>query len=274
MRRETQNVVLVLLGGALLKIALTGMYLRYVKPALQPWLVCAGAVIVGLAAVSIVVDIRQRGAAPARPSPRPGPADDAATTGAGHPVPAVEHAPADGHDHGHGSSKSPWLLLLPVLAIVLIAPPALGADSVNRSGGRTLADQQRSSTMFKPIPVGNTPLLSMSDFSTRVVWDKSGTLNGRVIRLSGFVVKDRQTGQNLVARLVITCCAADAMPVKARLVGDPATQDSVSALKPDEWVEVTGQAVPHSGRTSDDYVPSFTVSAVREIPVPADPYEY
>ena len=43
MRRETQNVLLVLLGGALLKIALTGTYLRYVKPSLFPWLVLAGA---------------------------------------------------------------------------------------------------------------------------------------------------------------------------------------------------------------------------------------
>jgi len=32
-RRDTQNVLLVLLGGALVKIAATDLYLRYVKPA-------------------------------------------------------------------------------------------------------------------------------------------------------------------------------------------------------------------------------------------------
>lgn len=256
MRRETQNVVLLLLGGALLKIALTGTYLRYVKPALQPWLICAGAVIVGLAVVSIAVDITQRGRSMSR-------------TGAAEPGPEHE---ADAH--GHGTPKSPWLLLLPVLAIFLIAPPALGADSVDRSGGRTLAGQQQESASFAPLPAGETPLLRMSDFATRVVWDKSGTLTGRTIRLSGFVVQDRQTGQKMLARLVITCCAADAMPVKARLAADPATQATIDALAPDEWVEVTGQAVPHSGRAKDDYVPSFAVTALRSLPAPADPYEY
>lgn len=37
MRRETQNILLVLLGGALLKIGITGDYLQYVKPAQLPW---------------------------------------------------------------------------------------------------------------------------------------------------------------------------------------------------------------------------------------------
>ena len=51
MRRETQNILLVLLGGALLKLALTGTYLRYVKESLQPWLVVTGGVMVVLALV-------------------------------------------------------------------------------------------------------------------------------------------------------------------------------------------------------------------------------
>ena len=38
MRRETANVLLVLLGGALLKIAWNDTYLRYVKPSLLPFL--------------------------------------------------------------------------------------------------------------------------------------------------------------------------------------------------------------------------------------------
>ena len=58
MRRETQNILLVLLGGALLKLALTGTYLRYVKESLQPWLVVTGGVMVVLALVSIARDIR------------------------------------------------------------------------------------------------------------------------------------------------------------------------------------------------------------------------
>jgi len=47
-RRETANVLLVLLGGALLKIAWNDTYLRYVKPSLLPFLVATGVVIVAL----------------------------------------------------------------------------------------------------------------------------------------------------------------------------------------------------------------------------------
>src|SRR5439155_24210025 len=57
MRRETQNILLVLLGGALLKIGLNGDYLRYVKPAQHPWVLAGGAVILALGAIAIVRDL-------------------------------------------------------------------------------------------------------------------------------------------------------------------------------------------------------------------------
>ncbi|MEU0465235.1 DUF1980 domain-containing protein [Amycolatopsis sp. NPDC006131] len=111
MRRETQNILLLLLGGALLKIGLDGSYLRYVRSAHQPWLLGAGAVILVLAAVAIGRDIANARA-------------EAAVT----------------HDgHTHGPTRSTWMLVLPVLAIFLIAPPALGSDAVDRSGRTTPA---------------------------------------------------------------------------------------------------------------------------------------
>ena len=41
--------------------------------------------------------------------------------------------PADAHGHDHATSKAPWLILLPVLVLLLVAPPALGADAVARN---------------------------------------------------------------------------------------------------------------------------------------------
>ena len=58
MRRETQNVLLVLVGGVLIKIVLDGSYLRYVTPWSAPALLAGGVVIVGLALVAIVRDVR------------------------------------------------------------------------------------------------------------------------------------------------------------------------------------------------------------------------
>ncbi|MER5262956.1 TIGR03943 family protein [Actinosynnema sp. NPDC002837] len=243
MRRETQNILLVLLGGALLKLALTGTYLRYVKESLQPWLVVTGGVMVVLALVSIARDIRagQSRAGQAEPS-------------------GIEHA-----GHEHGSSRSPWMLLLPVLAVFLISPPALGADTVNRSD-RNAAQEAKASSGFAPLPSDEVVPLTIGEFVTRTAWDDSGSLDDRTVKLTGFVV--RKDADVFIARLTISCCAADASPVKAKMVG----QD-FAALPTDQWVEATGRVVPGSATKESAFVPTFTVSQVVPITAPEDTYE-
>ena len=241
MRRETQNVLLMLLGGAILKIAINGQYLRYVKASLQPWLIAAGLVTVVLAVVGIVRDVRAGGAASA--------------------------GGTDGHGHEHGL-RSPWLLLLPALAIFLIAPPALGADKVVRSADRSVITQSApSKSGFRPLPAEDAPLLTIGDAVTRAVWDDAGTLDGRQIRLVGFVVR-MPDGAIDLARLTISCCAADATPVKVRLQGDGA-----SAYPPDTWLQARGEIVPQSATEANGYVPLFTITSLTEVPAPQDPYE-
>jgi uncharacterized repeat protein (TIGR03943 family) len=245
MRREAQNILLLLVGGALLKITLNGTYLRYVKPTVKPWVVIAGVVMVALALIAIVTDIRA-----ARP--------------------AVQTEPtADPHGHAH-SARSPWLLILPVLAIFLIAPPALGADSVLRSDGRgaaTAAVVQQGASAFPPLPRAAVVPLDLSEFITRSVWDGTHSLTGRVVALTGFVVQDH--GSSYVARLVITCCAADATPMKVRLAGGQA-----AALPDDQWIVADGILVPGSATAGNEYTPTMAVRAITQISQPADPYEY
>lgn len=230
MRRETQNVLLVLTGGALLKIALGGSYLRYVKPAQQPLLIAAGVIILLLAGVAIVRDIRA-----ARPTP--------------------------GCEGGHG--RSSWLLVLPVLAIFVVAPPALGSDSVRRDSGR-VAQQERTAE-FPPLPPGRVVPLQLNEFVVRAGWDSRDSLRGRTVRLTGFVVRDEQ-GVRL-ARMVITCCAADASPLTVELRG------AGGGLRSDDWLEVTGTLVPGTASEANDYQPTLRVTSLRHIPEPDHPYE-
>ena len=239
MRRETTNVLLVLVGGALLKITLDGTYLRYVKPGVRPYVLIAGAVLILLALISIIRDVR------------------------GGTV--EEHD--DGHGHRHGS-RSALLLLLPILAIFLISPPALGADSVTRDDGRTPpAVIQQGASAFPPLPAGAVVPIPLSEFITRSVWDSTNSLNNRVVELTGFVVHDQ--GAVYLARLVITCCAADATPMKVQLSGGRAAQ-----LPDDQWIHADGVVVPGSATQADEYIPTLTVTSVGEIAQPADPYEY
>ncbi|GAB2987107.1 TIGR03943 family protein [Amycolatopsis acidiphila] len=231
MRRETQNILLVLLGGALLKIGLNGDYLRYVKPAQQPWVLAGGAVMVALGAVAIVRDIRA-------------------------------HHADDGHGHHH-LARSAWLLMLPVLAVFLVAPPALGSDSVTRTEARAPAQSQ---AVFPPLPQGEVVPLSLTDLVTRAGWDSGGSLNGRTVRLTGFVTHSH--GSVLLARMIITCCAADAYPLTVRLAGPTG-----AAYPDDTWLEVTGQVVPGTATRADRYTPDLVVASVRRIAQPRDPYE-
>ncbi|GGU55232.1 TIGR03943 family putative permease subunit [Lentzea flava] len=231
MRRETQNILLVLLGGALLKISFSGLYLRYVQKGLLPLLIAAGVIMIGLALFAIIRDIR-RGK-------------------------AVED---DGHSH---SSRSTWLMLLPVLAVFLISPPALGGDVVSSAADTN--QTQRSRNLLGDLPSGDVIPLSMTEFVTRTAWDESGTLDNRRVKLTGFLT--RADGDTFVARLAISCCAADARPLKVKLVGD------VPSLPNDQWVEVTGQVVPKSASEKNSWVPSFTVESSTPVAEPVEPYE-
>jgi uncharacterized repeat protein (TIGR03943 family) len=238
MRRETQNILLVLLGGALLKISLTGTYLRYVKPSHQWLLIAGGSVMVLLAGVSIIREIR-------------GARDE------------------DGHGHVH-SARTVWLLVLPVLAVFLIGPPSLGADSVERAAGNAPpvpSNEGDGSALFAALPTAEPIALPLSDFSARAAWDKGNSLNNRRVRLIGFVVQEGT--DTYVARLAISCCAADAFPVKIRLLGR-----ELSNLADNSWIEVDVTLRPGTATRANEYVPSVTTHTVRRIAQPEDPYEH
>ncbi|WP_329044378.1 TIGR03943 family protein [Amycolatopsis sp. NBC_01488] len=242
MKRETQNILLLLLGGALIKIAVNGDYLRYVKPAQQPWIITGGGVMVVLGAVAIVRDLLAARAKAAEPD----------------------------HDHdGHAHSARPaWLLLVPVLAVFLVAPPALGADSVIRTEARVPASAAAANAAsFPPLPTGNVVPLTVNEFVSRAGWDAAGTLDHRTVSLTGFVV--HTGGRTLLARLVISCCAADAFPVTVHLRGDEADQ-----LASDAWIQVTGQVVPGTATKDTGCTPDFTLASIAPVPAPKDPYEY
>ncbi|MGW5052327.1 TIGR03943 family putative permease subunit [Actinokineospora sp. NPDC004072] len=271
MRRETQNILLILAGGALLKISFSGAYLQYVKPAHLPWLIGGGAVMVALAAISIARDLMASGperSEPVLPHQR---GDSAATPVGAEPVHASEQD-TSGHahdgEHNH-SARSAWLLLLPVLAIFLIAPPALGADSVMRTDNSAAASRAAGTdgrSLFPPLPPGEVIAVPMADFAARAAWDSGDSLKDRTVRLTGFIVT--QGDEVYLARLTIACCAADAFPVKVNLDGEGA-----STLADDTWVEAVGQLQPGTATKETDYIPTLTVTGLSQIPQPENPYE-
>jgi uncharacterized repeat protein (TIGR03943 family) len=246
MNRQAQAVILLLLGGAVLRISLGDTYQRYVKPSLGPYLIAAGAVLVLTAIMTLWYELRRD------KSPR-----DAGTSD------RVEHD----HDGAeHHEPKVAWLLLLQVIALLLFAPPALGAYAANRSG---TALQTQEASDFPPLPKGDPAKISVLDYASRAVFDRGVSLGNHRVQLTGFVLTG-PTGTPYLARMIMTCCAADARPIKVALTGSVP-----SGLKQDTWLEVIGTYVDKSDKdaVNGETIPYLNVSELHEVAAPAEPYE-
>lgn len=244
MRRDVQAIVLILLGGAVLRISLGDTYLNYVKSNMRIWLILSGALLV-LLGVLALIDVLRKGRA-----------NDEATP---HDEP---HEHDDGHGHGHGGPRSAWLLLLPVLAIFLIAPPALGAYAAARD---TTNGVQPREAHAPPLPAGDPVEITVADYVGRAVWDDGITLEGRTVQLTGFVTPNPE-GSWWLTRLAISCCAADAITFKIQPM-------EVEDLPANTWVTVTGHWIPGGGTKSDKAVPLLVVDSLEQVTAPENPYE-
>jgi uncharacterized repeat protein (TIGR03943 family) len=258
--------ITVLVGAAMLRLTLAGTYQRYVRAGMGPWLVVAGVVVIVLGVTTLVRALRRPGA----PDPHGhGHGDGDRHDGGG-------HGHGDGHDgdvdggHGHGrhDPRVGWLLLAPVAALLLVAPPALGSYGVDRSA--TL-DIRAGAPAFDRLEPGGEPVpLSLLEFSQRAFDRDGASFDGATLQLIGFAPDDphdpdggRRAGSFRLARYQIGCCAADAAPVVVRIVGVPGGPPSR-----DRWVIVTGTFHP-----SDTDVPELTAVNVVEMAPPDDPYE-
>ncbi|HZE30122.1 MAG TPA: TIGR03943 family protein, partial [Actinoallomurus sp.] len=64
----------------------------------------------------------------------------------------------------------------------------------------------------------------------------------------------------------MTCCAADAVPMRIAITGVPAPATG-------RWMQVTGTWSPNWAKIHDIDTPRLTATAVRPVGSPSDPYE-
>lgn len=294
MNREAQSVVVLLFGGVLIGVTVSGKYTAYVKPGFGPLLVGAGIVLmlVGLASLAQSALRLFRHARESADT-----ASEAASESE-----AVSVAASSDHGHDHDRSRAPWLLLAPVLMLVAVAPTALGADAVGRNAGSqealgleagvspasapeaaptsnegyarndgsgTARDADGRKTMpFPDLPPGENPTLTFKNFVLRALYDGQQSVTENPVTLVGFIAPagEGYTDGYTIARLSISCCAADANPIRIHVDGDP-------PFPSDTWVAAVVTAVPDSGNQGNSYVPTATVNAIEQVSPPSDPYE-
>lgn len=245
MRRDVQAVVLILVGGAVLRITLGDTFLNYVQEGMRPWLLLSGGILVVLGVLALI-DVLRKGR-------------EAADEETPHDEP---HERDHGHGHGSGGPRAAWLLLLPVLAIFLIAPPALGAYAAARDVANSAPPQEAKAP---PLPPGDPAQVTVAEYVGRAVWDDGLTLEGRTVEMTGFVTPDPEGGW-WITRMAVACCAADAIASKVKVLNTP-------DLPADTWVTMTGRWVPGGGTKNDTAIPLIEVIDLVEVPQPRNPYE-
>ncbi len=228
MTREAGSTTTLLVGALLLRLAVTGAHRRYVRPGMGPWLIVAGLVLVLLGGAALVASLRR-------------------------PVVADEH----GHEH---SERVGWVLLGPVVALLLIAPPALGSFAVDR----TRIDVDPGGATFSALAASDVAVpMTLLEFSQRAVDRDGASFDGQPVTLTGFVLRDADGDGFRIARYQIACCAADAAAAVVRVVDTGGTSPPA-----DHWVTVTG-----TFHASDEITPELRPTSVVEIAPPGDPYE-
>ncbi|MFD8008815.1 TIGR03943 family putative permease subunit [Streptomyces sp. NPDC058955] len=250
-------LLLALTGAGLLRATVrSDMYLRYVKEGLWPYLVASGVLLVLLGLAGLGAEVARRLRQPVLRRDASGdrywhdPADDHGDAHDGH---------GDRHGHG-GASRVAWLLAVPALTLLFVAPPALGSFTASRDGGAARVER----TAYEELADAPTTPMALEEFIGRSVYD-STSLRGRKIRLLGFVTAGKSPDTWYLNRLKVGCCAGDARTMRVEVHG-------VKAPGNDTWVEVTGLWRPEDV-TVEDPVPAMDVGALKVVAPPRNPYQ-
>lgn len=192
--------------------------------------------------------------------------------GAREAVVALRGGPEPRDPTAHDSPSVGWMLVLPIVVLLSVAPTGLGASAADRVTAYT---PQETSAAFTELDASQGPVpLPVSDFLNRAIWDEERSLEGVTVRLEGLVVHDEELdGAFQLTRFLVSCCAADGIPMQV------VVHDRGPLLAEDTWVvaDVVWRSPPV---TTEPLEPGalavVEADAVSITPVenpPNDPYE-
>jgi uncharacterized repeat protein (TIGR03943 family) len=160
-------------------------------------------------------------------------------------------------------SRAAWavgFVLLPVVAILVLPPAALGSYAASR---RSLASGLVSTAPNLEaggrVTLASVAAAGWSEDARRSLVRRAGSL----VSFEGIVARrDGQAADEfMLTRFIVSCCVADALSVQVRVVGAPPGR-----FDEDQWVRVSGAFYPVGKEVVVD------ASEIEPIPLPDDPY--
>lgn len=239
MNRAGRAAILLCLGGAMLRLVANGGFGWFVQQRMRIPLAIAAVALVALGAVEAIAGLRE------------------------------ERRDPDARGRWRGPAVG-WLLLAPLLVLVAVAPTGLGAAAADRIDAVTPAE---TTVDFAPLDNTAGPVdLRIFDFLDRALWDDERSLEGTVVRLEGLVVNDESVPDGFrLTRFLVTCCAADGVPVQVVVHG------TGQPLPDDTWVAVElvwrPPTVPYQDQEGDWAVEADAVRVTVIPDPPNDAYE-
>jgi uncharacterized repeat protein (TIGR03943 family) len=170
-----------------------------------------------------------------------------------------------------------WLVLLvPLVAAAVLSPTALSSTTLQNRGfdsttGVTPMPSWDASSAEKakealdadpnqPVSVEVTDLITLSQHPAQMK-----SFDGRQVRCVGRLFAGDSGSAPKLVRLIMWCCAADAMPASVELTGNTAGD-----WKDTQWLEITGTAQFPS--TGGHVVPQIKVGNIKPTDEPDEPY--
>ena len=251
MNRDDSAAVVIVVGVTATVISLSNLLVRYLRPTMARWLLFAGVMMILLGVTLIAERWRSE---------------------------SIQPGGKDAAEERHLRSRMGWMLLAPMLVAVIVDPGALGSYAVSSQ-----------STLQTPAPGVfdlEAHLRSGSfagqavDISVLQLWravddgENLDLLTDTPLSLVGFVVNDEKVENGFVlARLVMGCCAGDALAVTVEVRGG-----SLPELPDDTWVRVEVNFDPTATAAlteRDDLMARAAVVdlvGLEKIDVPSEPY--
>jgi uncharacterized repeat protein (TIGR03943 family) len=176
------------------------------------------------------------------------------------------------------------VLLLPLVYLIALPDAMLGGvDFKNRfvgTSGIASITQEPTGEVFPwdRNDIGGDPpeddpaeVAAATECSITDLYRQADRYDSRQVMFTGMIMRDEALKEyfdgrdTVVFRFMITCCAADALPLAIAVDSDPST-----SFDKDQWVRVSGTFSLH--RIDDKSFPLVVDAAIEPIEAPAAPY--